>query len=155
MRDGYTITVEKFRDTYAELEPLYRQHYAEMIASMGEEAASFGPYNPRLEQYYVACDGGWLINFVVRCEGVACGYANIYLTNDMHNRDLIAREDTLFISAAHRNGIGRTLTKATLAELQKRGVKRFCATARIDPRVVKLWKRLGFRECATEMLYLF
>jgi hypothetical protein len=108
---SYTIALEKFKQTYVELEPLYRQHYAEMTSRLAEQGVIYSPYNPRLDKYGEACDGGWLLNFVVRCDGVAVGYSNVYVTNDMHNHDLICQEDTVFVLKEHRNGIGKKLVQ--------------------------------------------
>jgi len=99
--------------------------------------------------------GGWLLNFVLRDDGVVCGYCNVYITNDMHNNDLIAQEDTLFVLQEHRNGIGKKLVQAVLAELKQRGVKRLIVSAMTDLRVAKLWSRMGFKEAATQMIYTF
>ena len=151
----YSIAVEKFTQTYRELEPLYRQHYAEMTERLAQKEIHYGPYAPRLHEYKVACDGGWLLNFVLRHEGVACGYSNIYVTNDMHNGESIAQEDTLFVLKDHRNGIGKKLVQAVLAELKSRGVMRLTVSAKTDLRVAKLWNRMGFKEAATQMIYTF
>lgn len=151
----YTITLETFTPTYAELEPLYREHYAEMQARLAGEGVQIGPYNPRLDEYRKAGDGGWLLTFVVRDEGKAIGYANIYLTSDMHNDQMISIEDTIFITKAHRNGIGRTLTKFIMAELRRRGVVRAQATTATDPRVAKMLERMGWKPTAMVMTYIF
>jgi len=152
---SYTFNVEKFTDTYLELEPLYRQHYKEMTGRLGEAGVHYSPYNPRLDEYGKASDGGWLLNFVLRVDGAACGYANVYVTNDMHNNDCIAQEDTLFVSKEHRNGVGKKLVAFVLEELKRRGVKRLNVSAMTDLRVAKLWKRMGFKETATQMTYEF
>jgi len=152
---NYTMTVEKFTDTYRELEPLYRQHYKEMTDRVGEAGIHYSPYNPRLQEYGKASDGGWLLTFVLRLDGVACGYINVYVTNDMHNNDLIAQEDTVFVVKEHRNGVGRKLVKFGIEELRSRGVKRLNVSAMTDLRVAKLWKRMGFKEAATQMTYQF
>ena len=152
---SYTITLESFTPTYAELEPLYREHYAEMQARLAGEGIPIGPYNPRLDEYRKAGDGGWLLTFVVRSEGQAVGYANIYLTSDMHSDVLMSVEDTIFVTKAHRNGIGRTLTKFIMAELQRRGVVRAQATTATDPRVAMMLERMGWKRTAVVMTYIF
>jgi predicted N-acetyltransferase YhbS len=73
----------------------------------------------------------------------------------MHNFDLIAKEDTIFVIEEHRNGIGKKLVRAVLEELKHRGVKRLHVSAMTDLRVAKLWSRMGFREAATQMIYKF
>jgi GNAT superfamily N-acetyltransferase len=79
----------------------------------------------------------------------------VYITNDMHNNDLIAQEDTVFVLKEHRNGVGKKLVKVILEELRGRGVKRVSVSALTDLRVAKLWKRMGFKEAAVQMLYTF
>lgn len=153
---SYEITLEKFRDTYTELEPLYRQHYSEMIERLKADGVEdYSPYNPRLDEYVRASDGGWLLTFVLRLDGVACGYSNVYLTNDMHNQDLIAQEDTIFVLKEHRNGVGKQMVRHILEELRRRGVKRVLVSAMTDLRVAKLWRRMGFKDVATQMIYKF
>ena len=149
------MAIEKFTETYRELEPLYRLHYAEMVARLEETGIHYPPYNPRLDEYGKASDGGWLLNFVLRVDGKACGYTNVYVTNDMHNHDLIAQEDTIFVIKEHRNGIGKKLVKFVLEELKTRGVKRLNVSAKTDLRAAKLWGRMGFKEAATQMTYEF
>lgn len=149
------MAIENLAEIYQELEPICLEHYAEMSARLAQEGVEVSAYNPRLDQYFEAGNGGWLLTFVLRFEGKIVGYSNIYLTNDMHNRDFIAQEDVLFVTKTHRNGIGRTFTKFGLAELKKRGVKRFSVSALTDLRVAHLWKRMGFKEVATQMMYVF
>ena len=83
---------------YQELEPLYRQHYAEMRARLARDGIAVGDYNPRLDQYFAAFKGGWLLNYVVRMDGKPVGYSNVYTTNDMHNGEPIAQEDTIYVT---------------------------------------------------------
>ena len=149
------MTVEKFTDTYLELEPLYREHYAEMVERLEGQGFTYSPYNPRLHDYGTACENGSLITMVLRQEGIACGYINVYVLPDMHNQDLIAQEDTIFVRKDHRNGVGKKLVQFGLEELKRRGVKRLLVSAMTDLRVAKLWGRMGFREAATQMIYEF
>ena len=155
---SYDIAVEKFTDTYRELEPLYRQHYSEMLDRLKNEGVEdYSPYNPRLFEYGNACDGGWLLTYVVRHEGKVCGYSNVYITNDMHNGDLIAQEDAIFILKEHRNGtnIGKTLIKFIIEDLRNRKIKRMLITTMTDLRVAPLMRRMGFKDIATQMIYKF
>lgn len=152
---SYDITIERFTDTYLELEPLYRQHYSEMVERLASQGIEYSPYNPRLHEYGEACKRGDLINYVLRQNGVACGYANVYVTNDMHNGDLISQEDTLFVLKDHRNGVGKKIVQFVLEDLKSRGVKRLMVSAMTDLRVAKLWGRMGFKEAATQMIYEF
>jgi len=152
---SYTFHLGRFRETYDELEPLYRQHYFEMCERLAKDGIHYPPYNPRLDQYIASGDRGDLLTFILRLEDKAVGYSNVYLTNDMHNGELIAQEDTIFVLKEHRNGVGKKLVKVILEELKERGVKRVLVSAMTDLRVAKLWNRMGFKEAATQMIYTF
>lgn len=152
---GYTMAVEGFAETYAEIEPLYREHYAEMCARLEESGQVCSPYHPRLDEYRKAAAAGYLLTIILRCENVACGYLNVYVTNDMHNHDRIALEDTVFVAKPHRRGIGRRLVKFGLDELHKRGVKRLTVSSMTDLRMENLWLRMGFKRLAVQMVYQF
>lgn len=155
MRPGYAVSLETFRATYPELERLYRMHYAEMQGRLAGQGVEIGPYAPRLPQYEKASDGGWLLTFVLRHEGKAVGYSNVYLTQDMHNGEPIAQEDTIFVEPGHRNGVGKQLTLHILDDLRRRGMKRVNVTAVTDLRVAKVWQRMGFRHTADAMTFIF
>jgi GNAT superfamily N-acetyltransferase len=152
---SYEFTLARLRDVYPELEPLFRQHYSEMVNRLALAGVEYPPYNPKLEDYFRASDGGWLVTIVLRLEGAPVGYMNIYLTNDMHNQDLIAQEDTVFVLKEHRNGIGKKLVRFGLQVLKDLGVKRFNVSAMTDLRAAKMWKRMGFKETAIQMSYTF
>lgn len=151
----YTIALERGDVNYAEMEPNYRAHYAEMQKRLAKDGVEVGAYAPRLDQYFAAFRGGWLLNYVVRKDGKAVGHSNVYLTNDMHNGELIAKEDTIYIMPDHRNGIGRKLVKHILSDLESRGVKRVTISPVTDLRVGKIWQRMGFTEVASIMNYSF
>ena len=151
----YSLALESFEQSYPELEPLYREHYAEMQARLSSLGIEISPFNPRKAQYCAAGNAGWLLTFVVRHEGHPVGYSNVYVTNDMHNGDVIAQEDTVFVTKTHRNGIGRKLVKFVLSELASRKVKRLSVSAVTDTRAIPLWRRMGFKEAAVQMIYTF
>lgn len=151
----YSVAIEKFEATYPELERLYRMHYGEMRDRLGADGIPIGEYAPRLDRYIAASNEGWLITYVVRMEGKAVGYSNVYLTQDMHNGEFIAQEDTIYIDPAHRNGIGRKLTLFILENVKMRGVKRASVTSSTDMRVGKIWKRMGFKHAAEVMVFVF
>lgn len=155
MKPGYAITIENGADLHPQLDPLYRRHYAEMQDRLKADGIEIGPYAPRLDEYFSAMRAGWCVTYVVRFEGEIVGYSNIYLTNDMHNGEFIAQEDTIFIDKPHRNGIGRELAKFILEDLDGRGVKRVSITPVTDLRVGKIWERMGFRPTAQLMTYVF
>ena len=151
----YTIAIEKFHENYGEIQMLYREHYNEMRERMSSQGVEMSPYNPRLDEYFKASIGGWLINIIARDGEKAVGYCNVYITADMHNHDLIAKEDAIFVTKSHRHGLGKDIVRFGLEELRKRGVKRLNVSAVTDLRVAKLWRRMGFKHTAHEMTYTF
>ena len=151
----YSFAQEGFAACYDDLEPLYRAHYAEMCERLTANGKVCSPYNPRLDIYRAAEDRGDLITLVLRSDGEAVGYINVYVTNDMHNMDRIAKEDTVFVRRDHRRGIGKKLVEYGLDELRKRNVKHLVVSAMTDLRVERLWGRMGFRPLATQMIYTF
>lgn len=152
---SYEISIERADENYPELEPMYRAHYAEMKERLERDGIEIAEYKPNLERYFEASRGGWLLNYVVRLDGKPVGYSNIYLTNDMHNGEFIAKEDTVYVVPEHRNGIGKRLVKHILGDLHGRGVKRVWISPVTDLRVAKIWKRMGFKEAASLMVYNF
>lgn len=152
----YTVTLEKFAPTYPEMERIYRKHYAEMCERLESIGIKCSPYNPRLDEYVRASEGGWMLLFIARQNGRAIGHCNIYLTNDMHNNDLIAQEDTIYIEKEHRGrGIGVQLIKTVHNELKSRGVKRLNITTGTDLKVATLLERMGYKHSAHAMTILF
>lgn len=152
----YLLALENGSETLAELFPLYIEHYEEMRARLIKDGIETSPFNPQIPEYISRWESGVLQNYTVRTEaGEAVGYANIYITRDMHNGDLIGQEDTVFVLRPHRNGIGRKLVRFVLDDLRSRGAKRAYMTAMTDLRAVPLWKRIGFKPAATAMIYNF
>lgn len=133
--------------------PLYRDHYAEMRARLASDGIEISDFNPRVDVYFPAMHEGRLLTFVVTHGSEIVGYSNIWLTNDMHNGDFIAQEDTIFIAKPHRKGVGKRLVRYILADLRARGVKRVHITPVTDLRVGRIWKRMGFKPAAELMIY--
>lgn len=153
---SYAFTIENGHDNIGELVILYGRHYKEMQDRLSSQGVEVADFNPRYKEYFEAFDAGYLLNFVIREEsGAAVGYSNIYLTNDMHNGEFIAQEDTIYVLPEHRNGVGRKFSKFILDDLRQRGVKRISVTAITDLRVAKLWERMGFKHTAHHMTYTF
>lgn len=129
-------------------------HYAEMRDRLSASGVKIGEYNPRLKVYENSCIEGWLINYVVRDNGIPIGYCNLYITSDMHNSELIAQEDTIYIVPEHRNGIGKSLIKYVHDDLARRNVKRLNITTSTDLRVGKLLGRMGYAQTAHAMTFV-
>lgn len=152
---AYTYQIENGAHTLPELQPLYHMQYMETEKRLKSEGFNPAPYRPDWGRYIDYWMSGYLIHYTARLDGKGVGYANVYLTTSMHNQEPVAHEDSLYVHPDHRNGVGRKLTRFVLSDLQGRGVKRAVMTARTDPRAEKLWKRMGFRETARELVYEF
>lgn len=152
---SYEISLENIEQTYAELEPLYRKHYGEMVERMLEAGVKLSPYNPRLDEYFKAGNAGHLLTFVLKYEDKAVGYCNIYITNDMHNQDLIGQEDTIYVVPEHRRGAGRLLSQRVHEKLKNLGVKRLSITTSTDLRVKSWLERQGYKHTAHHMTITF
>jgi len=147
----YKINIEPIAEAFPDVEPLCRAHYGEMQARMAADGLPIGDYKPRWNVYLEAPH---LLCFVVRTEaGEAIGYSFIWVTQDMHNSELISQEDTIFVRADHRNGVGRRLTKRILAELKALGCVRAHVTIAMDQRVTSMCERVGFKRSAVAMTY--
>lgn len=155
LQAAYIVGLESCEETYAELEPLYRAHYKAMSERMEATGVQMSPYSPRRDAYIKANREGWLLHFVLRNGAKAVGYSNIYVTNDMHNGDLIAQEDTIYVVPEHRNGSGRLLARFVHQELKARGVKRLNVTTATDLRVSKWLEHQGYKHTAHCMTLVF
>lgn len=151
----YSIHLVDGREWHYALEPLYRQHYAEMQARLAADGVPIGDYNPRLDEYFKAMGTGDLLTFIVLENETVVGYSNMYVTNDMHNGERISMEDTIYILPGHRNGIGRKLALFIMDHMRGLGVKRITITPVTDLRVGKIWQRMGFKPVAQLMTYNF
>jgi GNAT superfamily N-acetyltransferase len=152
---SYTYSIENFHDNWQEFEPLFRAHYSEMLERLVKQGISFSPFNWRLDEYLKASHAGYLVMYVARLDGKPVGHFSVYVTNDMHNMDLIAQEDALYITKEHRKGIGKTLVRFGLIDLRNRSVKRLNVSTMTDLRVAKLLERMGFKHTCANMTYTF
>ena len=96
-----------------------------------------------------------MLSFIVLDNRTVVGYSNVWLTNDMHNGEKIAQEDTIYMLPDHRNGTGRKFSRFILDHLKSIGCKRMHITATTDTRVGVIFKRMGFRDTAQSMTYVF
>jgi L-amino acid N-acyltransferase YncA len=154
-RVSYVFGVEKWAEAWPVFEPLMRRHYGEMADRLAAEGHDVSPFAPRVDAYQSANERGEMVMFTIRKDGEPVGYSMIYVTRSMHNGDLVANEDTIYVHPDHRNGIGRKLTKLILGALRQAGVKRAYVSAATDPRATKLWQRMGFKPTAQQMTYYF
>jgi GNAT superfamily N-acetyltransferase len=151
----YRFHLVNLRDWYPAIESLCKKHYAEMQERLAADGVPIGDFNPRTETYFQAADRGEFLMFIALEDNDLIGYSGIWVTPDMHNGQLIASEDTIYVLPGHRNGAGKALAKFILNHLENIGVKRVTITPVTDLRVGKIWQRLGFKPVAQLMTYTF
>lgn len=153
---NYSVTVDRFDLTYQELEPLYRKHFAERKARYDAEGISSGEYNPQLETYFDYARSGILLTFIARTGGEPIGYSNIYVVNDMHDSELIAQEDAIYVLPQHRGaGAGDLLVRTVHQVMKDRNVKRLNITTSTDLKVANWLMKHGYKHTAHCMTVSF
>jgi len=150
----YSFALESGWENFPELEKLYLEHWDEHMARERDLGIDPEPLTMNLPRYRKSWESGHLLNYVARYNPTneAVGAANVYLSTDMHTRELIGIEDSLFVTKAHRKGVGRGLVKFILEDMYQRGVRRGYLDAATDPRAAKQWERMGFRPYSTRMV---
>jgi GNAT superfamily N-acetyltransferase len=148
---GYKIAIEGGWDNYAEMKPLYEQHFAELRQSLKDRGIEIGDYAPQIAAYTDYFKTGGLLNYVVRHDGKPVGYANIYIYPCMHTGTMTALDDAVFVLPEHRKGLGRSMIKYVMDDLKARGCKRLTLSASTDLRAAALWARMGFSPEASLM----
>lgn len=151
----YTFHIERFDQTYAEMEPLYRQHFAEWKQHRARVGVDTGDYNLDTEGYFAYAASGQLVTYVARLDGKAVGYLSVYFSRDHRTGEMVASDDSLFIAPDHRNGLGRRLVQFAIKQAKAAGAKRILINAGGDRRVALLLQRIGFAQTAIEMTYDF
>lgn len=145
---NYLARPVRLLDELARIYPLWERHYGEMQARLERDGLPCSPFAPRTEQYVRTDEEGWLVALILEHGEQAVGYAQGYITNDMHNGDLIAQEDAIYVVPEHRGSAGRILLDAVHAELRRRGVKRLNITTGTDLRASKWFERRGYKHVA-------
>lgn len=152
----YALSVEPLRDVLTELEPICHQHYDEMQSRMQGLGVPIAEFNPQWDAYCNYESAGLFRAFIARCAGKIIGYSFIYATPDMHNGELIASEDTIYVVPAHRGkSAGRELVEFVHATLKDIGVKRLSITTSTDLKVAAWLEKRGYKHTAHHMTICF
>ena len=150
---SYALAIEPLESVLDELFPIARRQYLEDAEKKAAIGIDMPPFKPRFDQYVTANKSGFFIFYVVRFNGAMVAYAGMYLTHDMHNSELIGREATIYVVPEHRGRVGKALFKAVVADVKERGAKMIYITPTGDPRLEKLWSRLGFKTIGAMMVH--
>lgn len=153
---SYKVSLESYEATYTELSPLYEAAFTEIANRLKKDGIDMAPFNPLVSEYISLERNGGLLTYVLRDDtGEAKGFCTVYLANDMRNGELMAQEDAIYIVPECRTGVGKTLVQCILIDLRNRGVQRVIISALDAFGVAKIWRRIGFRNLATQLIYSF
>jgi len=152
----YTFHIERFDQTYAEMEPLYRAHFAEIQDLQSARGISAADFNLDTDQYFDYAASGQLISCIARIQGAKpVGYLHYYYGRDNQTSQITATADSFYVAPEHRNGLGRKLVRFGLAHLQKTAVRHFSLSYAGDDRVGLMLERMGFKPASVQMTYSF
>jgi hypothetical protein len=134
-----SVEIKRIEDmglVIGDLEHLHRAYWEE-----AGQLARFAPQYDLLRHYWErgvvrawgAFDGDRLV-----------GHLTCFVTQSIHTGQPVATEDTLYVLPEYRNGTGRDLIRAGIADMAAHGIKEFWATCEPRTRVGPMLERQGF-----------
>lgn len=146
---GYVFNVERYADCLEELQPLHKEHWLET-----EKYRHDLPLNPDYAGFMRMERAGGLLLFTIRHQGRLVGQSTMKVHTSMHSQTLVASEDSLFLSAAHRGSLavmgGFILYLDDM--LNRLGVKECRVSSKLVNGADKLMIRYGFKPFATQLV---
>lgn len=146
---SYTLRCAYARDALPLLRPLHKEHWEETETHRNEVAE----FNPDYERGYdLEMQGRYFLIVVVEnATGALVGNYGLYLSHSMHTKALIATEDTLFVSKAHRRGrLGLALIGYAEDALRTLGVEELAVSVKLVNSVGPMIERLGYQPVGTQ-----
>jgi hypothetical protein len=144
--EGYTLQLEYLATCWPELQKLHAEQYAET-----EKYRAGIPMNPDYDVMTERETAGGLMQFTARsAQGELVGHMRIYVTPSAHTQTLVATEDTLFITKAHRGGfLAVRLWQFAEASAIAIGVREIYFDAKLSNRADALARYLKYQRYAT------
>jgi len=143
---GYLIQAERFATVLPELLPLHAEHWLETEHHRHEIALE-----PDYEAMAASELAGRLLQFTARRDGALVGGLRMFVTPSLHTKSLLAEEDTLFVSAAHRGGwLGSKLIAYAEDCLRLIGVREVYADSKLVNGADVLLRRRRYTPIATK-----
>lgn len=140
----YKFNIERIKDAWTELEPLYRRHWNETEGYQQNEL------DVDFEQYELFEEQGRSVLFTVRTPNdVLCGYLFYTLGNNLHAKGtFVAEEKAIYLHPEVRGGtLAVRLLKYSEETLQELGVVMIHAMSKAPtggPDIDRLMKHRGF-----------
>lgn len=149
-RGSLTFAVESFRDVLPELEPLHAAHFMETERHLaGFKLEPDYGYMAERERM------GALLQFTARdADGVLVGNLRMYVQRSLHTGELVAEEDTFYLSPCARRGRNAInflrYVEGMLAEVV--GVAEIRANTKVVNGTHKLLAHMGYQHVANEFI---
>lgn len=149
-RGTITFAVESFRDVLPELEALHAAHFAETEKHLaGFKLAPDYDFMAERERM------GALLQFTARDQdGLLVGNLRMYINRSMHTGELVAQEDTFYLSPPARRG-RNAINFLRYVETMLRevvGVAEIRANTKVVNGTHKLLAFMGYRHVANEFI---
>lgn len=139
---SYVLRCAPLKEALAKLRPIHEEHWQET------EGYRHGlPFNPDYDRVIGLDQQGRCLMLVVehRETGELVGNYGFYLSRSVHTQTLMATEDTLFISKAHRRGrLGIELMRYAEYALAQLGVRDLNVSVKLVNNVGPMLERMGF-----------
>lgn len=145
---SYTIRCVRAKDVLARLWVLHKEHWAE--TEEHRHAVEFHPdYDRAID---LEAQGRYMLIVVEdNVTGAFVGNYGLYLARSMHTQNLIATEDTLFVSKLHRRGrVGIELIRYTERALAQLGAEELSVSVKQVNQVGQMIERMGYMPVGTQ-----
>lgn len=152
---SYTFQRVTEKERLYALEPMFKQHWDETRARLGKDGIELGEWAPAPVWLPDGIETGYTRFHTVSHDGEPVGYFIVTISRHLMSGEWIGMEQGVYVVPEHRKGVGRKLIRHTLDDLRATGVAHLLAHAVTDPRVAKLWQRMGFKAMSTQMIYQF
>ena len=144
MRDpslSATISESPLADIIGEGDALFRHHWEEVALNKGVMVLK-----PDIDRYRQLEAAGMVIALAARIGDELVGYSVSFITTHLHYADLVvANNDVLFVSRAHRAGrVGLQLIRKTEQAAKARGARLMLWHAKPATVLEALMPRLGY-----------
>jgi len=138
----YSFQIEGFEDIYDELLENYRLFNEETDVYQRE-------LNINKKGFIALEKTGEFKMFTIRKDKELIGQCGVYITHSMHNDDVLANEDFMFIKKEHRGGLlFYKFTKTIEEYLKKNKINEIITCSRIENGTDDLLQRMGYKKIA-------
>lgn len=145
---SYLIKCARVADYMGRLRTLHEQHWIETEGY--HDVAGFNPDYQR--GYDLEAQGRYLLIVAEdKTTGEVVGNYGLYVSRSMHTQQLVATEDTLFVSRPHRRGrLGIALIRYGEKTLTQLGCVEMSVDVKLSNNVGQMINRMGYEPVGTK-----